>query len=204
MRQAGLRLNPRNDRCFHFAKHQSNRCHSRPSNGYRKLSKGLERLLQATYLRWPPPSCCDCHLEQCQQASVDCRPPQDESHRASRWRWYKASWSQFSQQNWQHFLWSSARDAMFVDTLESLVNYAGALYLEYDVKLVEESIKHLFDSTLSSEYIKIRMQATYMRYMRLAKLWINYNAVLSLLERLSTECRTGKNLGTSHLGYSSL
>lgn len=45
---------------------------------------------------------------------------------------------------------------------------------------------------------------TYLRYIRFAKPCINYNALLPLLERLSAEGGTWKNLGIWHLNFSVL
>lgn len=65
-------------------------------------------------------------------------------------------------------------------------------------------IKDIVDDTLSSKYTPTQRQATYVQYIRLAKLCVNDRALLPPAERLNTEGGTGKNLGISHLDFSSL
>lgn len=45
---------------------------------------------------------------------------------------------------WTSFVW---RDTSFVDKMKALVNYAGALELEYDTKFVHSELKDIVDDT---------------------------------------------------------
>lgn len=56
-------------------------------------------------------------------------------------------------------------------------------------------MKDIVAKALSSEYLSTRMQASYMRNTRFDELCMNGGVILLLLETLSTDGRTGRNLG---------
>lgn len=86
----------------------------------------------------------------------------------------------------------------------STINYAGAVELNHGVQLIDGPIKYILDDTLLFEYLPSTVQVSYVQYMHLSKLCMNESDLLSLLGRLSPDCRTGSNLGIFHLDCSIL
>lgn len=87
---------------------------------------------------------------------------------------------------------------MLGDTLKALVNYAGALKVEYRDKLVNWCIKDADDGTLFFEYEPPTIRATNEQYIRFANLCMNGISLLPLVESSWAESGRGRNLEVMH------
>lgn len=65
--------------------------------------------------------------------------------------------------------------------------YAGAFDLEYDVEVFCWHKNDITNSTLVSDSLPTRTQATYVQYKQLARLCVDDRALGPLLERMRTE-----------------
>lgn len=84
------------------------------------------------------------------------------------------------------------------DTSSALV-HCNSTSVETVKALVKNTGAFAFNDTLSSKYLPTRVWATSVQYIPFDKLCIESSALLPLLEMLSSEGGTGKNLGILHL-----
>lgn len=92
---------------------------------------------------------------------------------------------------------------MFNDTTKVIVNYAGALVLEYAVRLVNFPQNDVVDDTLSSEDLLTRTPPGYLRYIEVAKL-CGTGCALLLCQMLSMGGWKGKTLEVWNVDSSAL
>lgn len=76
--------------------------------------------------------------------------------------------------------------------------------MEYDIRFVNARIKGIVDNEMSSKYLAWGMGATYVLYIRFAKLYLQNNELHPLFERLRVDYESAKNLCIFHVDSSVL
>lgn len=91
------------------------------------------------------------------------------------------------------------RSTLLKDTVQALVNSAGAFEIEYSVIFVYARTRDIVGETQSSDYLPTRCRWIYNQYMGFSKLFIENKKILDILEALSSERSGGKSLSISHV-----
>lgn len=88
--------------------------------------------------------------------------------------------------------------------MQGLLSYRPALEEGYAVRSVKVRIMEIVRVTMLSYFMDANTRATYVRYIRVEKVMIKHEGVLSLSMTLSKEDRKAKSLGITHLEDTSL
>lgn len=95
-------------------------------------------------------------------------------------------------------------EATLGNTMKVLVTCAEAFELEYRIVFFDVYMKYIFDATPSSSSLPSMTQTHYRRYRLFVKLCIIHNALVPLIERLSTKRGAGETLAIFWLNFSVL
>lgn len=91
------------------------------------------------------------------------------------------------------------RETCFTDIIQSVLNYARAFDEDNAVSFIGARVLGIVDDIILSNFLAASFKASYVRYIRVAKIMIKKEGVLHLLESLSMDASVVKMLGITHL-----
>lgn len=96
------------------------------------------------------------------------------------------------------------REASFAGTLQSLLSYALAIAKSYGILFVDVRILDIVEIMTASIFLGASSRPSYIPYIRVGKIMIEYQAVLPLLTKPAKDTPAAKALGITHLDDASL